>query len=452
MEVGPLYEGSSERATIPSCTKLATTSLYQPLDPSVDSIRLLKLEPGSGNDQIRCQFVHVAFASKPKYEALSYTWGRSDYPRTIVIDGHKVTLGENLYWALFNIRDQNEERLVWADAVCINQDDLDERNRQVSLMAFIYSRAQTVLVWLGYEGDDRDHITRASLDWQRIYTWLSTRDYWSRVWIVQEIGLAKHIYCLWEYNVQGLVPVKQEWKVFMEEMEVHASATARLPLKLDEQRSRRHGDTNQLEHLLANFADAQCEEPRDKIYGFLGLAHGYQEGRLEVDYSKSLFDLYVDLMTFHRHAKPLEKPLPPEIDRSMRLVGFSRLVQHLFKGSIEDEIKNRATRHGPEHLRASITKARGLIEGVIIHQGPSYSSIISSFQVTRRWRTSLEKHYHSTRDLSLLRELDEAYTTALIEMEGKDLAKICEITSPFIEGRHQCICVQYQLEGLRRDV
>jgi Heterokaryon incompatibility protein (HET) len=434
MEVRSPYERLFGGATIPTLTKLSTTPLYKPLDHSIDSIRLLKIEAGSEKDQIRCQLIHVAFASKPKYEALSYTWGRSplDYLCTIMIDSHAVKVRENLYLALFNIREENEDKLVWADAVCINQDDLDERNRQVSLMAFIYSRAQAVLVWLGKEPDDRDHITIPSMHSQWIYTWLSTTKYWSRVWIVQEIGLAKKIYCFWKQCTGGRV--KEEWRVFVDKLEVHASATARLPLKLDEQRCRRFGNMNQLEHLLANFADAQCEEPRDKIYGFLGLAHGYQEGRLEVDYSKSLFDLYVDLMTFHHLAKPLDDPLPPQIDRAMRLAGFSRLVQRLFDGGIENDIKDRATRYTPEHLRTSTKMARGLIEGVIIHLGPSYSSVISSFAATRKWRASLEKHYHSSHELSLLRELDDAYTTALLEMEERDLARVCEITSPFIEG------------------
>jgi Heterokaryon incompatibility protein (HET) len=436
MEGGPSYERLSDGATIPTPTKLSITPLYKPLDPSIDCIRLLKVEAGSKKDQMRCQLIRVAFASKPKYEALSYTWGSPDDLVTIMIDGHEVEVRENLYRALFNIREENKDRFVWADAVCINQDDLEERNRQVSLMAFIYSRAQAVLVWLGYEDEDNDRGSNPdeSLKWQRIYTWLSTRDYWSRVWIVQEIGLARKIYCFWEQHTGGTVSMREEWKEFVREVEVHANATAGLPVKLDVQRSRRHGDMNELEHLLANFADAQCEEPRDKIYGFLGLAHGYQEGRLEVDYSKSLFDLYVDLMTFHHLAKPLDVPLPPQIDRAMRLVGFSRLVQQLFKGGIENDMENGATRYTSQHLRASTKMARGLIEGVIIHLGPSYSSTISSFEATRRWRASLEKHYHSSYHLSLLRELDDAYTTALLEMEEEDLAKICEITSPSIEG------------------
>jgi hypothetical protein len=64
------------------------------------------------------------------------------------IDNHNVHVGENLYKALCHVRSSKEERILWADAICINQFDLEERNCQVALMAFIYSRAQMLLYGL----------------------------------------------------------------------------------------------------------------------------------------------------------------------------------------------------------------------------------------------------------------------------------------------------------------
>lgn len=66
----------------------------------------------------------------------------------ILVDGHGMMAGENLFWALGSLS-LHGLRVIWVDAICINQDDLEKRNQQVSPMAFIYSRAQTVLVWLG---------------------------------------------------------------------------------------------------------------------------------------------------------------------------------------------------------------------------------------------------------------------------------------------------------------
>jgi hypothetical protein len=105
------------------------TFTYKPLDTKVDSIGLLKLKGGSDTDEIEGELIPVTFASKPKYESLSYTWGSTDAPQAIGIDGCKFVVRENLYWALRNLRVVMEQPLYWIDAICINQDDVEERNR-----------------------------------------------------------------------------------------------------------------------------------------------------------------------------------------------------------------------------------------------------------------------------------------------------------------------------------
>jgi len=125
-----------------------------PLDPSMDSIRLLTLLPAQDGGAIRCRLTTVTFAQRPKYEALSYRWGSTSQQnnRVILVNGRSLTVGKNLFHALKNLRhEKTSERTLWVDAVCINQSDLNERNDQVAMMSWIYSRAQTVLVWLGIE-------------------------------------------------------------------------------------------------------------------------------------------------------------------------------------------------------------------------------------------------------------------------------------------------------------
>jgi hypothetical protein len=75
-----------------------------------------------------------------------------------------------------------------------------------------------------------------------------------------------------------------------------------------------------------------------------------------------------------------------------------------------------------------------LIEAEIIHIGPSFTSVVSSFEATKRWKASFDYHYHDSEGLSLLRQLDEAYTSPLLEMDETDFAKICEIRNPLING------------------
>lgn len=426
---------------------------YQPLDISVDSIRLLKLDGDLSSDNLQCELTHTTFASKPKYDALSYTWGSPDLVKTININGHEVEIRENLYWALFNLRRRMSQRLFWIDAICVNQDDLEERNRQVSLMAFIYSRAQTVLVWLGRPTmtPSEMNMYQTKLREELIYK-LRDVDYWRRVWIVQEIGLARKISCFYEFRAQTIV---EDWESFMMTMGERVSRAreeekSMLPLKLRRHREGRHGDLNILERLLESFADAECQEPRDKIYGFLGLAHDCQDKSLKVDYSKSFFDLYEEVICFQQSAKPLEDPFPLDIDRTMRLVSFSSLLQLMLEGKVDNEIAIRSPTLEYYNLKSRTLTftARGLIQGLIAHLGPSYSDAVSSFECERRWKATFERYYKSPDSLSLLREQDEDYTSKLLDMSETDLAKICSFKGPLYSYSRPDLNILFNVDWL----
>jgi len=119
---------------------------YQPL-PSPTSIRLLKFKPSDNPDEISCSFVVVDTATPPQYIALSYVWGDTTNTVPITVDGKLVQVTRNLKDALrpFSIT----PALIWADALCINQEDISERNQQVNMMSKIYLKAANVTVWLG---------------------------------------------------------------------------------------------------------------------------------------------------------------------------------------------------------------------------------------------------------------------------------------------------------------
>lgn len=120
-------------------------------------IRLLHLEPATDSDApIRCSFTTVSLANSPCYEALSYVWGDSTLLNTVKLDGFDVAISRNLFQALCRLRRRDADRILWVDAVCINQGDIDERSRQVSLMGSIYQGAERVVVFLGQEWDGQD--------------------------------------------------------------------------------------------------------------------------------------------------------------------------------------------------------------------------------------------------------------------------------------------------------
>lgn len=141
--------------------------VYQELDPSGDTIRLLTLLPGQFQDRVQLSITHERFQDErcTTYECLSYTWGEAHTPEEIYIWQKPPTTGGNvdglqflrprinLLTALKYIRLPDRPRVIWADAICIDQDNVAERSQQVARMGQIYNRAARVLVWLGTEDD-----------------------------------------------------------------------------------------------------------------------------------------------------------------------------------------------------------------------------------------------------------------------------------------------------------
>ncbi|KAF7509584.1 hypothetical protein GJ744_007622 [Endocarpon pusillum] len=177
---------------------------YQPL--AHKEIRLITLYPGPAQDEIKCSLSHHDLLSHPTYEALSYTWGVSTGLQTITLNGLPFRITPNLEAALRHLRHEfSGARVLWVDALCINQCDVDERNTQVQIMSSIFSSAKRVLGWLGVESEDSDLAmslvnninqgcgldfgTATERHWAALRR-LWARPYWARVWIVQELASA----------------------------------------------------------------------------------------------------------------------------------------------------------------------------------------------------------------------------------------------------------------------
>ncbi|PMD25409.1 HET-domain-containing protein [Hyaloscypha hepaticicola] len=125
-------------------------------DLTSDQIRLLRIEPGNDNDPIICSLEYTNLASPQEYEALSYTWGSPEPPRYVCCEGRQVKVTKNLYDAICQFRSLTSERMLWADAICINQNDNKEKSEQVRRMRDIYSKARELFIWLGHPVDPMD--------------------------------------------------------------------------------------------------------------------------------------------------------------------------------------------------------------------------------------------------------------------------------------------------------
>jgi hypothetical protein len=133
---------------------------YSPL-LAPGNIRLLRLMPHKDKSaRIQCQLFNYPLQESSDethlYEALSYVWGSSDELYSIAIDGYDMHVTANLHAALLRLRNRFIERIIWVDAICINQGDDIEKANQVGYMAEIYSRASRVTVWLGEAENDSD--------------------------------------------------------------------------------------------------------------------------------------------------------------------------------------------------------------------------------------------------------------------------------------------------------
>ena len=191
-------------------------SAYQPLTTST-STRVLTLLPGPDNSAINIELHEVHLEHSPNYEAVSYTWGSEGNEQTVYVNDEPVDIRYNLYCFMFRLRQQKRKpRMLWVDAISISQIDLEEKRKQVAIIGKIFSLAKRVLIWLGehshgseilfrrlwdsshirpYYNDSRHGTSSGTRMQAHALRWaeLLSRPYFQRLWVVQEIALAKTI-------------------------------------------------------------------------------------------------------------------------------------------------------------------------------------------------------------------------------------------------------------------
>ncbi|SCN68575.1 related to heterokaryon incompatibility protein het-6 [Fusarium fujikuroi] len=200
-------------------TQLAEPYPGPPL-PSSSHIRLVHLLPGT-DAAVYCELITISIDAAPEYEALSYTWGDASIVEMIDMTTQdsetpqQFSVTCNCFSALKRLRYKDKTRVLWIDALAIDQSNVDERNHQVSLMSRIYSQAAGVVVYLGESADDSDLAIEfmmecydpspdnSSLSFPRSEALMDAlrnfflRPWFARVWVIQEAFLSseKTVYC-----------------------------------------------------------------------------------------------------------------------------------------------------------------------------------------------------------------------------------------------------------------
>ena len=325
---------------------------YQPL-PQQNSIRLLSLLPGSQENVLCCNLVTVSLLEACSYDALSYVWGGVDDAKIIKCEGKLLGIPKNLYEFLQGIRSESESKLLWADSICINQEDIEERGQQVRQMAEIYLSAKRVLVWLGpenylnyfgnpedldfsalvdrfigtyedYGGDgppraypdppaDIRYIDEETHQFWTGFSLLLRHPWFRRLWVVQEAGLGDCVVALFgglevkfdslmEYNIRAY---DYSNGIFATQFRIpyHPSTFRVYPNRSTRQYRVQRGP-NQSGNL--DFLEALCNtemqlasDARDYVYALLGHPSALFQGKPIVtpDYTLSTSRLYHEVAT-----------------------------------------------------------------------------------------------------------------------------------------------------------
>ena len=371
--------------------------------PAHTAIRLLRVQqseqdlassaqaPGF-SIELSCSLSVVDLDANPRYNCLSYCWGnpRGDSsdngmptsPQadgTILVDRKRISIKRNLYDALVQLWAIAPTKLdpIWIDAICINQQDVGERNRQVQLMRRIYSAAEEVLVWLGPANKEEALATStlqslASVPIEKrtgpvieklknkrpdesIYAFLGIphvtevdlvplrrfyeRAWFKRVWVIQEVVLASQLsFYLGKDILSWRTIIDAASCVYYLSDDWHTSAEG-LPGLVYQDAPRQSlnslvlESTSVIQNLVENYRklsdwyiydqhlrtlgrNKKATDTKDYVYGMLGLVPSMTD--TVPDYNKSVQQVFVELTRYmHRDRKGAVPGVPMVPDRSL---------------------------------------------------------------------------------------------------------------------------------------
>jgi hypothetical protein len=284
----------------------ASSKETQSDDPT--KIRILTLSPGKNSDPLYGILEEKSLHNELDYEALSYTWadesGDATMLRNLFLGSNdnyckRLPITKNCYAALQCLRKPREERRLWIDSVCINQQNPDEKRVQIGLMRDIYQKATRVLIYLG-EGNDQ---TNQALEYMMLQSMtpgdygyhhiksLFDKQYFSRVWILQEIAHAKEIYI---YCGEKWAP----WLNFhINSIEV-LPKTDVIPPRISLCRVHEVRSATSLGKWLFNGMPCKATRAEDKIFAFFGLFHDSSHYNLVADHNLSVEQVYTGISAF----------------------------------------------------------------------------------------------------------------------------------------------------------
>jgi hypothetical protein len=290
--------------------------------------RILILEPGEFDNELKGQLKHVRSLRDHDYEALSYVWGDTSGNYVMCCSGMLIRITANLDAALRRLRHPDQPRLIWVDAICINQADIIEKSHQVQNMREIYANAKQVVVWLG-KAEKKDSLAFNSL--RRLHvrmgfiedSWflirlgwykdksgnvfsggahrsmvtdieyehlinLLCRQWFRRTWVIQEVASAQSAIILygeesmqWEAFADVYMRLGDQFLPVGQFAGQYAQHALESIAAIETARRSHSGPLAMtLFHILVATSFSKCKYQRDKIFAVLGLAKDWKEKKV----------------------------------------------------------------------------------------------------------------------------------------------------------------------------
>lgn len=360
---------------------------HKPVVTTRRQIRLLQLAfPSNAQELPAAQLKTYDIAVAPPYIALSYSRGEPTGAKTSVtirINGSLFRISLSLHVALCRIQraarqhaDGGILRLpIWIDEICINQRNVEERSYQVKMMTSIYRNAQSVIVWLphiaskpGTPGDQT--FARVSQD-QTFATEILRHEYFTGLWIVQEILVARDLHLLCGESV--FLPWSEVTQKTLSSLrELHRKDVLRHRGLLQLLMRKTAIGSMSLQDCISRFCYQQCSDPLDKVFGLMGLVA--ENEQVVIDYDRSVPEVFLDVVrSLHSRdlvltqtgrtasggsSAGLNKSILQDLARQMGLAkqdhglgATRRFLDLIFKSTSMDEVDSREITHGRNALQ-----------------------------------------------------------------------------------------------------
>ncbi len=330
----------SNSAEAPPPTTSDVLFQHTPLDLHRKQLRLLRITQ-TDFSEIKCELENFTCVGgkqdTPPYWALSYVWGAESPIYHISVNGKPYPIRPNLHNFLQERRLQSDDKYIWIDQICINQRSVDERNHQVSIMSEIYRNAYGVITWLGKRDEEAELGLRCFQELQNPYycdlseflhlpagttarkanigKWVLVNGgsklkeevirsinvifrnpFWTRLWIVQEVLLGRTVIVqqgsLW-FHLDAMprferMGFRQDGLIAMPEVVLttrgHTAIWSR---------------QRDLKWMISEFCEFGCQDPRDKVYGLVGVVECGTT--VPVDYRKSAEEVFIDVVIAFSH-------------------------------------------------------------------------------------------------------------------------------------------------------